>query len=306
MPAVRALPALPWRSGTGGVLRFSKPISLQLLKAGELTGQIAYNGIISDAFVTVMENSSGVEEIYFGTANIPRLFKIDTFEGSVDEIKLTYQDHEGGILESVERITVPEIQFTPALPWNEGEGGKIILRTNTTYQDLVDGLLVIVVEVGGEEKDGIITYNENDGKYYLGYEGHLQCYELVNTDKCNVTFTAISNDTKILSIRREFPQILSALPSLPWDAGITGTLNLTDEVEQQFILDRLKVITWREQTGVETKRKFQLNEGRIECLLGNNSWICWLDSFVARKSQFNIRTQNTAYTTIRVKGFIIE
>lgn len=274
------------------------------MKAGELTGRITYNGVTSDAFVTVMETALGVEEIYFGTASVPDLFIISTFEGSVKEITLTCQDHEDGILESVERIAVPEIQFTPALPWNEGEGGKITLKTSATYQDLIDGILIIVIEAGGEEKDGIITYDENDGKYYLGYGENLKCYEVINTDQCHVSFTPISDDTKILSIEREFPEILSTSPEFPWGSSIQGRLVLSEGVEQQFLLDKVRVKTVNVSTGVTTNRKFVLYNGRLEVRTTTN-WVCYMSSFVGRLSQFSISTNSSTSTSLRVTGFEI-
>lgn len=300
---MRAYPALPWRVGAGGILDFSQPISLQLLKAGELTGQITVDGVTSDAIVTVDETVPDAVEVFFGTTENPRLFKVKPFEGNVTQLTLTNIEQDGS-LASIDRITVPEIQFSHALPWDEGEGGGITLRTYANYQDLIDGLLVIVIETGGEEKDGIITYDENDGKYYLGYDENLKCYEVINTDQCHVSFTPISDNSKIVSIEREFPEILSTSPELPWDYDIFGTLNLTDAVEQQFIVDKLRVITINTSTGQINRRRFGLSNGRIECR-SSSLWFCWMYSFTGRQSQFSIKTQKSSATTTKVLRFEI-
>ena len=193
----------------------------------------------------------------------------------------------------------------PALPWGGGVSGQVSLKHKIDYHDLLDGLLLITLKVNDEAVDGIITYDENDDKYYLGTIEEPKYFEVVLVNSKKMEISAITENVELTSIEREFPEIVGTEPELPWNRGITATLTLSNPVEQQWILDKLKVITMNVSSGQESKRSFYVVDNELQ-IKTSTTWIAKTSSFEGRLSQLQISTNNLNYTTYKVVGFVIE
>lgn len=197
------------------------------------------------------------------------------------------------------------MRATPALPWSGGVSGQITLKHMIDYQDLMDGLLIITLKVNDETVDGIITYDENDNKYYLGSIEEPKYFEVVLVNSKTIEISAITENIELTSIEREYPKIVGTEPELPWDFNSTGDVMFSNPVEQQWILDKLKVITQNTTSGNETKRSFVVYSGRLE-IKTSTVWIARAYVFNGRVSQLRIWTNSGSQTSHKVIGFEIE
>ena len=128
---------------------------------------------------------------------------------------------------------MPDIDFSPALPW-DGRGGVITLKEPITFDELLLGKLLAQIgtgaytppSAGGDAGDPDVAYWNVDGRSYFIRQFSGQSRELTLETSSPAPATPIT-DIKIAT---------NAAPELPWAAGANGTLFLSAPVASQYDL----------------------------------------------------------------------